>query len=72
MGRRRKGCGDCTGCQEVHDCGQCRFCKDKGKFGGPNRLKQVCLNKKCVAMDGDTEEGRRKKKVIKNELKNSG
>ncbi|CAL4136560.1 unnamed protein product [Meganyctiphanes norvegica] len=48
MGRKRKGCGECEGCQVVEDCSQCRFCRDKAKFGGPNRLKQVCVYKRCV------------------------
>merc|ERR1739842_147434 len=48
MGRKRKGCGECEGCQVVEDCSQCRFCRDKAKFGGPNRLKQVCVYKRCI------------------------
>ena len=25
------------------DCGKCQFCLDKGKFGGPERLKKCCI-----------------------------
>jgi len=27
----------------MDDCGGCKFCKDKTKFGGPNKLKQCCI-----------------------------
>ena len=29
------------------DCGQCRYCLDKKKFGGHNRLKQSCVHRRC-------------------------
>lgn len=63
MGRKRKGCGDCEGCQVLDDCGACRFCRDKAKFGGPNRLKQVCKHKRCVHLDTEIDENRKRKKV---------
>ncbi|XP_068246646.1 uncharacterized protein [Palaemon carinicauda] len=62
MGRKRKGCGDCEGCQVVEDCGQCRFCRDKAKFGGPNRLKQVCVYKRCVHSELEPEDSKKKRK----------
>ncbi|XP_066963411.1 uncharacterized protein [Macrobrachium rosenbergii] len=62
MGRKRKGCGDCEGCQVVEDCGQCRFCRDKAKFGGPNRLKQVCVYKRCVHAELEPEDSKKKRK----------
>lgn len=40
-------CGECENCQQV-DCGICRFCKDKPRFGGPGRLKQSCIKRKCI------------------------
>ena len=43
---RRRGCGLCSGCQ-ASDCGKCRMCKDKVKFGGPGIKKQRCLYRKC-------------------------
>ncbi|XP_071550428.1 uncharacterized protein [Panulirus ornatus] len=63
MGRKRKGCGECEGCQVVEDCGQCRFCRDKAKFGGPNRLKQVCVYKRCVLAEIEPEESKKRRKV---------
>jgi hypothetical protein len=45
--RNRVFCGDCPGCLKNDDCGQCRYCKDKTKFGGQNRLRQKCLHRRC-------------------------
>ena len=39
-------CGECNACVRK-DCGKCSHCLDKPKFGGPNKMKQVCLKKKC-------------------------
>ncbi|XP_045106770.1 uncharacterized protein LOC123501815 isoform X3 [Portunus trituberculatus] len=63
MGRKRKGCGECEGCQVVEDCGQCRFCRDKAKFGGPNRLKQVCVYKRCVLAEMEPEDAKKRRKT---------
>lgn len=63
MGRKRKGCGECDGCQVVEDCSQCRFCRDKAKFGGPNRLKQVCVYKRCVLAEVEPEDAKKRRKV---------
>ncbi|KAA0184155.1 hypothetical protein HAZT_HAZT008957 [Hyalella azteca] len=46
--RRSKRCNVCKGCITSEDCGACRYCLDKAKFGGPNKLKQVCKEKRCV------------------------
>jgi hypothetical protein len=46
-GSKQKRCGRCYGCK-AKDCGVCRHCLDKKKFGGPNRLKQCCIHKKCA------------------------
>ena len=43
-GSKQKRCGRCYGCR-AKDCG---VCLDKKKFGGPNRLKQCCIHKKCA------------------------
>ena len=53
-------CGNCDGCQRKEDCGECKFCRDKPKFGGPNRLKKkceerVCINKTPVVTDPKTK-----------------
>ncbi|KAL3827047.1 hypothetical protein ACHAXA_007554 [Cyclostephanos tholiformis] len=39
---RMMKCGECRACLR-EDCGKCSNCLDKPKFGGPNKLKQVCL-----------------------------
>ncbi|KAF2359754.1 Zinc finger CXXC-type [Trinorchestia longiramus] len=46
--RRSKRCNLCEGCLTSEDCGLCRYCLDKAKYGGPNKLKQVCTKKRCV------------------------
>ena len=45
--RNRVFCGECPGCLQNDDCGKCRYCKDKTKFGGQNRLRQKCLHRRC-------------------------
>merc|ERR1711899_577409 len=45
--RNRVFCGECTGCLKNDDCGKCRYCKDKTKFGGQTRLRQKCLHRRC-------------------------
>ena len=47
LGLKRKRCGECEACQ-TDDCGGCKFCKDKAKFGGPNKLKQCCIKRRCL------------------------
>lgn len=52
IGRRRRRaqrCGICQGCLR-EDCGQCRNCKDKVKFGGPGTKKQRCMLRTCTNM----------------------
>merc|ERR550534_3274824 len=46
--RNRVFCGDCAGCLKNDDCGSCRYCRDKTKFGGQNRLRQKCLHRRCL------------------------
>ena len=41
-------CGECAGCLKNDDCGRCRYCQDKTKFGGQNRLRQKCLHRRCL------------------------
>ena len=33
------------------DCGSCKFCLDKPKFGGPGKKKKFCIQKKCSKLD---------------------
>lgn len=44
--RRGRGCGTCPSCLR-DDCGICRYCKDKPKFGGPGKKKQRCALRIC-------------------------
>ena len=34
-------CMECPGCKTVIDCGTCKYCKDKRKFGGPGIKRKV-------------------------------
>lgn len=43
---RRASCQKCEECLR-DDCLQCAYCKDKKKYGGPSRLKQKCIEKRC-------------------------
>ena len=47
-GTKQKGrpCGQCEACSR-EDCGECKQCKDKKKFGGPNKMRQRCCLKVC-------------------------
>ena len=47
--RRSKACGECDGCVRPN-CNKCRFCLDKPKNGGPNRLKKRCVHRVCTKM----------------------
>jgi len=40
-------CGLCKNCL-LADCGEHKFCKDKPGFGGPGKLKQACIKRKCL------------------------
>merc|ERR1719430_223414 len=42
-------CGRCTGCSAEEDCNSCKFCLDKPRLGGANKMKQKCLAKRCAA-----------------------
>ena len=45
--QRRQRCKCCSGCP-AKDCGRCTACRDKIKFGGPGKLKQCCIERKCI------------------------
>ena len=40
-------CNNCSACM-MNDCGECKFCLDKRKFGGPGKLKKRCELRTCV------------------------
>ena len=41
---------ECPGCKTVIDCGTCKYCKDKRKFGGPGIKKKGCEKRKCTSV----------------------
>ena len=44
---RSKRCNQCSACLR-EDCGKCKFCKDKPKFGGKGVKKQKCVKRRCM------------------------
>uniref|UniRef100_A0A6Q2WWC5 [histone H3]-dimethyl-L-lysine(36) demethylase n=1 Tax=Esox lucius TaxID=8010 RepID=A0A6Q2WWC5_ESOLU len=46
--RRRVRCKLCAACQRK-ECGECNFCKDMRRFGGPGRMKKGCVMRQCLA-----------------------
>ncbi|CAN0305671.1 unnamed protein product, partial [Ectocarpus sp. 12 AP-2014] len=46
---RARKCGECAGCESV-ECGECKFCLDMPKNGGPGKIRQVCIQKRCHAL----------------------
>ena len=43
MSRQLCNCDGCT----IQDCDKCKFCLDKPKFGGQNKLRKRCLMRAC-------------------------
>uniref|UniRef100_A0A8C1MTQ4 [histone H3]-dimethyl-L-lysine(36) demethylase n=1 Tax=Cyprinus carpio TaxID=7962 RepID=A0A8C1MTQ4_CYPCA len=46
--RRRVRCKRCEACLRT-ECGDCNYCRDMRKFGGPGRLKKSCVLRQCLA-----------------------
>uniref|UniRef100_A0A8C4EYW0 [histone H3]-dimethyl-L-lysine(36) demethylase n=1 Tax=Dicentrarchus labrax TaxID=13489 RepID=A0A8C4EYW0_DICLA len=46
--RRRVRCKRCEACMRP-ECGDCNFCRDMKKFGGPGKLKQTCVLRQCMS-----------------------
>ena len=46
---KRARCGSCKNCLNKN-CGKCKHCLDNPKFGGFGRLKQSCIQRKCLNM----------------------
>ena len=44
---RFKACSKCTGCKR-ENCGECEYCLDMPKFGGPGLIKQKCELRLCI------------------------
>ena len=34
----------------AEDCGECVYCLDKPRFGGPNKKKCACTKRRCVSL----------------------
>ncbi|XP_068181762.1 lysine-specific demethylase 2A isoform X1 [Antennarius striatus] len=45
--RRRVRCKQCAGCRRK-ECGNCHYCHDMRKFGGPGRMKKGCIMRQCL------------------------
>ena len=43
---RRERCGACEGCT-ADECGTCKYCLDMPKRGGPYKLHQPCVHRRC-------------------------
>ncbi|KAM4563656.1 methyl-CpG-binding domain protein 1a isoform 2-T2 [Odontesthes bonariensis] len=48
--RRRRACGECAACLR-NSCGRCQFCLDMRRFGGPSKLKQKCVQRRCLMVN---------------------
>ena len=46
---KKSQCGQCDRCIR-EDCGECKYCEDKPKFGGPSKLRQKCIERRCEDM----------------------
>ena len=66
-GRRKKRCGTCSGCTRSN-CGECIFCLDMPRFGGPGSKKQACEKRACVE---DEEEGQTEDDTLAEESLNN-
>lgn len=42
-------CKRCEACIRP-ECGDCNFCRDMKKFGGPGKLKQTCVLRQCLSV----------------------
>lgn len=42
-------CKRCEACMRP-ECGDCNFCRDMKKFGGPGKLKQTCVLRQCLSV----------------------
>ena len=47
---KRQRCGKCKGCENYRkniDCKKCKYCKDKKRYGGPGKIRRICIEKFC-------------------------
>lgn len=47
--RSARRCHMCKGCAMKQDCGKCKNCIDKKKFGGAGLRKRACVEMRCAA-----------------------
>ena len=40
-------CNNCEACKSP-ECGECIYCKDKPRYGGPNLKRQACSRQRCL------------------------
>ena len=50
-------CKSCDGCRAL-DCGTCKMCLDKPKFGGKNTIRQKCVLKVCSVQEEERKKMR--------------
>ncbi|XP_037119271.1 histone-lysine N-methyltransferase 2B isoform X1 [Syngnathus acus] len=55
-GVRSRRCGMCRGCLVDTDCAKCTNCRDKPKFGGPNKRRQCCIYRRCDRIEATKTE----------------
>ncbi|XP_077405714.1 histone-lysine N-methyltransferase 2B isoform X2 [Vanacampus margaritifer] len=55
-GVRSRRCGECRGCLVESDCAKCTNCRDKPKFGGPNKKRQCCIYRRCDRIEATKTE----------------
>ncbi|XP_061122705.1 histone-lysine N-methyltransferase 2B isoform X3 [Syngnathus typhle] len=55
-GVRSRRCGTCRGCLVDTDCAKCTNCRDKPKFGGPNKRRQCCIYRRCDRIEATKTE----------------
>ena len=41
-------CYKCSNCTNPKNCLACKYCKDMKKYGGPGKLKQKCIHRRCL------------------------
>lgn len=46
---KRYRCGNCAYCT-LPDCGHCKECLNKKKYGGIGNRHRACVNKKCIKL----------------------
>jgi len=63
-------CNKCVPCRR-EDCGECKSCQDKKKFGGSGVLKQPCIHRKCENLNKvclKAKRGRPRKKKLTSDI----